>query len=206
MQWLWKFLFSGMCSAGAPTAGYEPPAAAAGDGTGRPAGEEGCWDPGLQREWSLSQQRCTHMHMVMCQFSSRVFNECVYLQQSGCRQVCLRNRPSGMTLWQRWGIITHTHTHTLQMIYRKALPGDDGWNFSVCGRVFTAFMCGISHLWLLRPPSPLNSLCECESLIDWLSISDQPVEFSGGVCGLLPRLFSPPAHFTCLTCWIKVSF
>lgn len=37
-----RFLFSGMCSAGAPTAGHEPPAAAAGDGTGRPAGEEGC--------------------------------------------------------------------------------------------------------------------------------------------------------------------
>lgn len=70
MQWRCKFLFSGMCSAGAPTAGHEPPAAAAGDGTGTPAGEEGCWDPGLQRQRSLTQQRYTHMHMVMCQFSS----------------------------------------------------------------------------------------------------------------------------------------
>lgn len=48
-----------MQSAGAPPAGDESPAAAAGGAAGRSAGQERCRDSGLQRERSHAQQRYT---------------------------------------------------------------------------------------------------------------------------------------------------
>lgn len=198
-----------MCSARAPSAGHEPPAAATGNWTRRSANEEGRWDPGLQREWSHTQQRCTHTNTgtwLCVKFDHEFLMKCVFgterLQTSVFEEQTFRDDFMAKVRDQHKYTHKHTHTHThttslsalcwghlspWHMIHQNTPPGDDGWNSSPCGSVFTAFMCGISHLWLLcHPSSP--------QLLLWALGSDWWALHFRSTCGIFWWCLRTPAQ------------